>query len=76
MKKFVECCGYMVSEDLSDFLSENDFSMRICCVVCRHFCTVDEAIFYLKAVARDELCLRNLGKRSTAEVKEKMKKYM
>ena len=76
MESYVNCCGYTVSRSLYDFLVENDFSVRVACVVCRHFATVDETIFYLKEVAQGRLFLRNLGKRSTAEIAEKIQKYM
>lgn len=75
MVEYVECCGYSVTRTLYDFLVENDFSVRVACAVCR-CATVTEAKEMLEAVACGKLVVRNLGKRSTAEIVEKMKKYM
>ena len=76
MVEHTDCCGYFVTRALYDFLAENDFSVRIACAVCRRCDTAEEAVEMLKAVAFGKLAVRNLGKRSTAEIVEKMKKYM
>lgn len=76
MDTYVECCGYTVTRALYDFLVENDFSVRVACAVCRRCASVQEAREMLEAVAKGELVVRNLGKRSTAEIVEKMKKYL
>lgn len=76
MVGYVDCCGYSVTRTLYDFLVENEFSVRVACAVCRRCATVTEAMEMLEAVASGELVVRNLGKRSTAEIVEKIKKYM
>lgn len=76
MGSYVDCCGYTVTRSLYDFLAENELSVRIACAVCRRCATVAEAKEMLKAIARGELVVRNLGKRSTAEIAKRMQKYM
>ena len=76
MVTYIDCCGYSVSRALYDFLADNEFSVRVACAVCRRCSTVEEAVNLLRAVACGEIVMRNLGKRSTAEIVEKMGKYM
>lgn len=76
MAGYANCCGYTVPQEIYDFLAENEFSVRAACVLCRIHCeTVDELKFYLREIAEGRLFLRNCGKRTTAEIAEKIAKY-
>ena len=71
-----QCCGYSVPDAIYDFLVDNDFSVRAACIICRIPCnTVEELLVQLRAVAEGRLFLRNCGKRTTAEIAEKIAKY-
>lgn len=76
MAKYAECCGYTVPQEIYDFFAENEFSVRAVCVLCRLHCdTVGELLFNLREIAEGRLFLRNCGKRTTAEIAEKIAKY-
>lgn len=73
----MECCGYSVPEWVVDFLEENDFSVRAACIICRlwRFVRCDNAMeltSVLMDVASGRLPLRNCGKRTQAEIAEKL----
>lgn len=77
MENFVDCCGFSVPAWVVDFLEKGDFSVRAACCVCRLYCrlrcaTLGELVFYLHEVAAGRLPLRNCGKRTTAEITEKL----
>lgn len=73
----MECCGYSVPAWLVEFLEENDFSVRATCVICRLWRVVQcdnalELASVLVDVVSGRLPLRNCGKRTTAEIAEKL----
>lgn len=76
MAMYANCCGYTVRKEIYDFLVEHDFSVRAACIICRLNCdTVDELKSCLREVVEGRLFLRNCGKRTTAEIAEKIAKY-
>lgn len=73
----MECCGYSVPAWVVEFLEENDFSVRAACVICRLWRVVQcdnalELVSVLMDVAQGRLPLRNCGKRTQAEIAEKL----
>lgn len=73
----MECCGYSVPAWVVEFLEENDFSVRAACVICRLWRVVRcdnalELVSVLMDVAQGRLPLRNCGKRTQAEIAEKL----
>lgn len=74
---FVFCCGYSVPCWLYAFLEKNEFSVRAASIICRLYgrlgcASLDELTFYLGEVVAGRLPLRNCGKRTTAEIAEKL----
>jgi hypothetical protein len=73
----MECCGYSVPAWVVEFLEENDFSVRAACIICRLLRVVQcnnalELVSVLVDVAQGRLPLRNCGKRTRAEIAEKI----
>lgn len=73
----MECCGYSVPAWVVEFLEENDFSVRAACIICRLWRVVRcdnalELVSVLMDVAQGRLPLRNCGKRTQAEIAEKI----
>lgn len=77
MVKFVECCGYSVPAWLFDFLERHDLSVRAACCVCRLYGLVQcenelELTAFLEDVVEGRRFVRNCGKRTTAEIAQKV----
>lgn len=73
----MECCGQSVPAWVVEFLEENDFSVRAACVICRLWRVVRcdnalELVSVLMDVASGRLPLRNCGRRTQAEIAEKI----
>lgn len=73
----MECCDYSVPAWVVEFLEENDFSARAACVICRLWRVVRcdnalELVSVLMDVASGRLPLRNCGRRTQAEIAEKI----
>lgn len=73
----VYCCGYSVPSWLFDFLEANDFSVRAASIICRLYTRLgcksfDELKFYLGEYINGRLPFSNCGKRTIAEIVEKL----
>lgn len=73
----MECCGYRVPAWVFEFLEVNDFSVRAAALICRlyNFVQCDNAlelVAVLVDVASGRLPLRYCGRRTQAEIAEKI----
>lgn len=73
----VECCGYPIPAWVFEFLEVNDFSVRAAALICRLYRFVQcnnalELVSVLVDVASGRLPLRNCGRRTQAEIAEKI----
>lgn len=72
-----ECCGYRVPAWLFEFLEVNDFSVRASALISRLYTFVQcentlELVSILTDVASGRLPLRYCGRRTQAEIAEKI----
>jgi hypothetical protein len=72
-----ECCGYRVPGWVFEFLEVNDFSVRAAALICRLYNFVQcnntlELVSVLTDVASGRLPLRYCGRRTQAEIAEKL----
>lgn len=73
----MECCGYRVPAWLVEFLEVNDFSVRAAALISRLYTFVRcenalELTSILADVVSGRLPLRYCGRRTTAEIAEKL----